>query len=88
MSSNTQKISEDKQAEILHKMINMVQRQTDYTYDEAKEHLEKNDWDYNIVIRKYMGIPEKKEEKKTLNQEIFNQIRKKMDSAGSKFYNN
>ena len=60
MSSKTQEVSEDKQAEILHKMIEMVTRQTDYTYDEAKEHLESNNWDYNIVLRKYMGIPEKK----------------------------
>ena len=62
MSSKTQELSEDKQAEILHKMIEMVTRQTDYTYDEAKEHLESNNWDYNIVLRKYMGIPEKKED--------------------------
>ena len=60
MSSKTQELTEDKQAEILHKMIEMVTRQTDYTYDEAKEHLERNNWDYNVVLRKYMGIPEKK----------------------------
>ena len=88
MSSKTQEVSEDKQAEILHKMIEMVTRQTDYTYDEAKEHLESNNWDYNIVLRQYMGIPEKKEEITTVNQEIFRQIRKQMDTAGSKFYNN
>mgnify|MGYP001197366156 FL=1 len=88
MSSKTQEVSEDKQAEILHKMIEMVTRQTDYTYDEAKEHLETNNWDYNIVLRKYMGIPEKKEDITTVNQEIFRQIRKRMDIAGSKFYNN
>ena len=62
MSSKTQEVSEDKQAEILHKMIEMVTRQTDYTYDEAKEQLESNNWDYNIVLRKYMGIPEKKKQ--------------------------
>ena len=88
MSSKIEELDEDKKAEILSKMIEMVTRQTDYTYNEAKEQLEINNWDYNVVIRKYMGIPEKKEVKKTLNQEIFNQIRKQMDSAGSKFYNN
>jgi len=88
MSSKIEELDEDKKAEILSKMIDMVTRQTDYTYNEAKEQLETNNWDYNVVIRKYMGIPEKKEVKKTLNQEIFNQIRKQMDSAGSKFYNN
>ena len=88
MSSKIEELDEDKKAEILSKMIDMVTRQTDYTWNEAKEQLETNNWDYNVVIRKYMGIPEKKEVKKTLNQEIFNQIRKQMDSAGSKFYNN
>ena len=88
MSSKIEELNEDKKAEILSKMIDMVTRQTDYTWNEAKEQLETNNWDYNFVIRKYMGIPEKKEVKKTLNQEIFNQIRKQMDSAGSKFYNN
>lgn len=88
MSSKIEEPDEDKKAEILSKMIDMVTRQTDYTWNEAKEQLETNNWDYNVVIRKYMGIPEKKEVKKTLNQEIFNQIRKQMDSAGSKFYNN
>ena len=88
MSSKIEELDEDKKAEILSKMIDMVTRQTDYTYNEAKEQLETNNWDYNVVIRKYMGIPEKKEVKKTLNQEIFNQIRKQMDNAGSKFYNN
>ena len=88
MSSKIEELDEDKKAEILSKMIDMVTRQTDYTWNEAKEQLETNNWDYNFVIRKYMGIPEKKEVKKTLNQEIFNQIRKQMDNAGSKFYNN
>ena len=50
MSSKSQELTEDKQAEILHKMIEMVTRQTDYTYDEAKEHLERNNWDYNVVL--------------------------------------
>tara|TARA_B100000674_G_C37279624_1_gene662668 strand:+ start:44 stop:310 length:267 start_codon:yes stop_codon:yes gene_type:complete len=88
MSSKIEELNEDKKAEILSKMIDMVTRQTDYTWNEAKELLETNNWDYNLVIRKYMGICEKKEVKNTLNQEIFNQIRKQMDSAGSKFYNN
>ena len=73
MSSKIEEPDEDKKAEILSKMIDMVTRQTDYTWNEAKEQLETNNWDYNVVIRKYMGIPEKKEVKKTLNQEIFNQ---------------
>ena len=88
MSSKVEEITEDKKAEILHKMIEMVTRQTDYTYDVAKQHLEDNNWDYNVVIRNYIGIPEKKEKKLSVNQEKFKQIRNKMDIAGSKFYNN
>jgi len=86
MPDEEKKINEDKQAEILHKMIEMVMRQTDYGYEEAKEKLENNNWDYSIVLRKYMGIPEKKEEMKTVNQEIFKQIRAKMDNASANFY--
>ena len=86
-SERSQEISEEKQAEILHKMIEMNIRQTDYTYDEAKEHLENNNWDYNIVIES-IGIPDKKPQMKSVNQEKFRQIREKMDTAGSKFYRN
>ena len=86
MSSKVDEINEDAQAKILHKMIEMVTRQTNYSYNDAKEHLMNNNWDYNIVLREYMGIPEKKEKSRTVNQEIFKQIRKKMDIAGNKYY--
>ena len=42
MSSKIEEPDEDKKAEILSKMIDMVTRQTDYTWNEAKEHLETN----------------------------------------------
>ena len=89
MSSNDtkQELDSDKKAEILSKMIDMVTRQTEYTYDEAKEKLQNNNFDYNIVIKEYMGIKPKVEDKKTLNQEIFSQIRKNMDNASKNFYN-
>ena len=89
MSSDIKKsdLSDEKKAEILSKMIDMVTRQTEYTYDEAKEKLEKNNFDYNIVIKEYMGIKPKQETKKTLNQEIFKQIRTNMDIASKNFYN-
>ena len=35
-----------------------------------------------------MGIPDKKPQMKSVNQEKFRQIREKMDTAGSKFYRN
>lgn len=82
----SENILADKQAEILHKMIEMVTRQTEYSYDDAKEHLILNNWDYSQVIKDYMGVTKKEKPKKTLNQEIFGQIRKKMDEAASKVY--
>jgi len=83
-------LDDQKKVKILHEMIEMVTRQTSYTYEEAKIQLEENKWDYKIVIKKYMGIdtaaptPTKQ---KTMNQEIFSQIRRTMDDAGSKYYN-
>jgi len=85
--NNTSKIDEDKQAEIMFKMIEMVTRQTEYTFDEAKEKLVNNNLDYNKVIKEYMGIEDKPKEKTSLNQEIFKQIRNKMDIASKNFYN-
>ena len=79
---------EAKQAEILHEMIEMVVRQTAYSYEEAKEKLIEMNWDYKSVILDYM-CPDKKEnttKTKTLNQEIFSQIRKQMDAASENYY--
>lgn len=79
---------EAKQAEILHEMIEMVVRQTDYSYEQAKEKLIEMKWDYKNVILDYM-CPDKKDntkKAKTLNQEIFSQIRKQMDAASENYY--
>ena len=61
--------------------VQKVMSQTNYTKEKAKEKLRLFNCDYMRVIRDYMGIPETKEEKKvkSLNQEIFRQIRTKMD---------
>ena len=67
----------------LEKNIKQVMCQTNYTEEEAKEKLRLFNCDAMRVIRDYMGIPEKKEEKKvkSVNQEIFRQIRTKLDSS-------
>jgi len=76
-----------KQAEVLHKLIEMVVRQTQYDYEEAKQQLNDNKWDYMKVIRDEMGIQKKIEGANlTLNQEIYKQIRTKMDVAGNTIY--
>jgi Tfp pilus assembly PilM family ATPase len=63
--------------------VQKVMSQTNYTAEEAKEKLRLFNCDYMRVIRDYMGIPEKKEERKvkSVNQEIFRQIRTKLDSS-------
>jgi len=63
--------------------VQKVMSQTNYTKEKAKEKLRLFNCDYMRVIRDYMGIPETKEEKKvkSLNQEIFRQIRTKLDSS-------
>ena len=63
--------------------IKIVMSQTNYTQEEAIEKLKLFNCDYMRVIRDYMGIPEKKEENKvkSVNQEIFRQIRTKLDSS-------
>jgi hypothetical protein len=63
--------------------IKKVMSQTNYTEEEAKKKLSLFNCDYMRVIRDYMGIPEKKEERKvkSVNQEIFRQIRTKLDNS-------
>jgi len=56
--------------------------QTDYTFEIAKESLEKKSYDEIAVIKEYFGITEKKEPKiVSLNQEIYKQIRHKLNGA-------
>ena len=64
------------------KNIEKVLSQTNYTETEAIEKVRLFNCDYIRVIRDYMGIPEKKEERnaKSVNQEIFRQIRTKLDT--------
>ena len=67
----------------LEQHIKKVMSQTNYNEEEAKEKLRLFNCDYMRVIRDYMGIPEKKEERKvkSVNQEIFRQIRTKLDNS-------
>lgn len=67
----------------LEKNIQKVMIHTNYTQEIAREKLQLFNCDYMKVIRDYMGISEKKEDKKlkSVNQEIFRQIRTKLDSS-------
>ena len=67
----------------LNKHVKNVMSQTNYTEEQAIEKLKLFNCDYMRVIKDYMGIPEKKKERnvKSVNQEIFRQIRTKLDNT-------
>ena len=69
--------------EDLDKHLKKVMSQTNYTEEEAREKLKLFNCDYMKVLKEYMGIPEKKETPKikSVNQEIFRQIRNKLDNS-------
>ena len=63
--------------------LEKVMSQTNYTKEEALEKLKLFNCDYMRVLKDYMGIPEKKEPTKikSVNQEIYKQIRSKLDNS-------
>jgi len=75
--STIMEIDDDK----IREMCDMVSRQTDYTLDEIKDKLIEYNYQYTDIIREYMGIKKDKQYViKSLNQEIYKQIRRKMDN--------
>jgi hypothetical protein len=61
--------------------IQMILRQTDFSEEDAKNKLKEFNYDHIQVIKSYLGITEKKEPPiKTVNQEIYKQIRYRLDS--------
>jgi hypothetical protein len=61
--------------------IELILRQTDYSKETAMEKLRENDFDELKVIRNYFGISEKKSKPiHSINQEIYKQIRHRLDS--------
>jgi hypothetical protein len=68
--------------EDLNKYLQIVMSQTNYTKEEALNKLQLYNCDYIKVIREYMEIPDKNAPKvKSVNQEIFKQIRTTLDSS-------
>lgn len=63
--------------------VNIIMTQTNYTKEQAIEKLQLFNGNHLCVIKDYMGIPLQKEERKvkTVNQEIFRQIRNKLDTS-------
>ena len=78
MADNISLVETDQIEEKVQKII----RQTDYTEELAREKLKEHSYDEIATIRSYLGIAEKKAppQVKSLNQEIFRQMRHKLDS--------
>ena len=69
------------ETEQINEKIQVILRQTDYTEEIALEKLKDNNFDEIKTIKSYFGIEEKKPSQiKSINQEIFKQIRYKLDS--------
>jgi len=62
--------------------VHKILRQTDYTIETAQEKLKEFNYDEIAVIRSYFGIKESKPQTNitSVNQEIYKQLRYKMDS--------
>jgi lysyl-tRNA synthetase class II len=68
--------------------IQIILRQTDLSEEVAREKLKEADFDHILVIKTFLGITEKKALPiKSKNQEIYKQIRYKLDSSMREFNN-
>lgn len=62
--------------------IQKIMRQTDYSEYTAREKLQEFDYDELLVIKSYFGINDKKTLPiKSVNQEIYKQLRFKLDAS-------
>jgi hypothetical protein len=68
--------------------VDIIMKQTNYTYEESCEKLSKHNFDKLNVIREYLGKayePVKPVHSKQINQEIYKQIRKELDFSMSNY---
>jgi exopolyphosphatase/pppGpp-phosphohydrolase len=66
--------------------LDIIIRQTNYSLEVAREKLQENNGDHIKVIKEYFGITEKKAPKvASVNQEIYRQLRKKLDTNMSDY---
>ena len=76
--------------EPLNEVIQIVCRQTELTEEEAKDRLEKEQYNYMKVLNEYFGIKDTSKNKNRLstlstNQQIYGEIRNLMDSGARSF---
>ena len=73
------------------RFIEITMNQTTYTREQAIESLEKHKGDIILVIKEFLGVPDKREERekelnsKSLNQKRYGVIRECMDTAAKNF---
>jgi len=69
------------ETELIDEKVQLIMRQTDYTEEIAVIKLRENNFDEMATIKRYLGIQEKKQEPiKSVNQEIYKQLRYRLDS--------
>ena len=73
------------ETDLIEGKIQTVMRQTDYNEETAREKLAEHDFDEIATIKSYLGITKKKEPIKSVNQEIYKQLRHKLDSNMSEY---
>ena len=68
-------------------LIEMVMRQTNLSFDDSSEQLKKHNNNYINVIKESLGITKNNEQKniKSVNQEIYTEIRGLMDNASERY---
>ena len=75
----------------LDEICKMIMRQTDYSYDESKEKLVEENYDYLKVIKNYMtsDVEEtnntKLQQSKSVNQQIYTELRGFMDNTAEQY---
>jgi len=66
--------------------VQIILRQTDLSEEVAREKLKEANFDHICVIKSFLGITEKKAPPiKSKNQEIYKQLRYKLDSSMREF---
>ena len=66
--------------------VQIILRQTDLSEDVAREKLKQANFDHILVIKSFLGIAEKKALPiKSKNQEIYKQLRYKLDNSMREF---
>jgi hypothetical protein len=74
------------ESEDINNKVQIILRQTDLSENVAREKLKEVNFDHILVIKNFLGITEKKALPiKSKNQEIYKQLRYKLDSSMREF---